>query len=159
MPETACNSQIDLRGNLRRGLKSSLRKRVASPNIYLKRDPQRFFGNLSIAEQQELLERLELSYSRILFDYFSSEEKIDRLINHFAEEAFSVDLPLHKVVEIHGLLIDNLNYQLKIEGIHTEYLSDFRLTLIDVVAHLSEIYRKVLVNAECLARENLEVKS
>ena len=158
MPETACNSQIDRRGNLRRGLKSSLRKRAVSPSIYLKRDPQRFFSNLSVAEQQELLNRLKFSYSRILFDYFSSEEKIDRLINRFAEEAFLIDLPVHKVVEIHGSLIDNLNYQLMLEGIHTEYLSDFRLTLIDAIAHLGEIYRKVMT-VDCLTKENLEAQS
>ena len=28
-----------------------------------------------------------------------------------------------------------------LEGLHAEYLSDFRLTLIDVIAHLGEMYR------------------
>ena len=51
---------------------------------------------------------------------------------------------MDKVVEMHMQLIDGLARELKIQGLDTEYLKDYRLTLIDVIAHLGEMYRSVL---------------
>ncbi|MEM7761167.1 MAG: hypothetical protein AAF298_24010, partial [Cyanobacteria bacterium P01_A01_bin.40] len=55
----------------------------------------------------------------------------------------------NKVVEIHMGLIDDLERELKFKGLHTEHLSDFRLTLIDVIAHLGEMYRNVICEKCC----------
>jgi circadian clock protein KaiA len=55
-----------------------------------------------------------------------------------------INLSLDRFVEIHRELIDNLEYQLIFEGLHTEHLSDYRLTLIDVIAHLGKMYGSVL---------------
>ena len=49
---------------------------------------------------------------------------------------------MSKVIEIHLDLINTLEKQLILDGLDAEYLSDFRLTLIDVMAHLGEIYRR-----------------
>ncbi len=125
-------------------LNSQLKKRLKHSGVYYQRDIQQFYPNLSVLEQRELLDRLELIYSQILFDYFSSQDNINNLIDRFVEEAFFVDLPFNKVVEIHVNLIDNLERQLLLEGLHTEHLRDFRLTLIDVIAHLGEMYRNLV---------------
>ena len=54
------------------------------------------------------------------------------------------DLAIDQVVEIHMKLIDDLARELRVEGLHPDFLSDYRLTLIDVIAHLGEMYRSVL---------------
>ena len=125
-------------------LNSKLKERLGYSGIYSNRDSQYFFNCLSHFEQKKSLEKLKLIYSQILFSYFSSEDKINNLIDRFVEEAFFINLPINKVVEIHMELIDNLEHQLKFEGLHTDHLSDYRLTLIDVIAHLGEMYRMVI---------------
>jgi len=104
------------------------------------------FDDLSEFEQKEVLKNLKVEYSLILFDYFSDEDNINNKIEGFAREAFNMDLQMGKVVEIHLDLVDSLEKQLMLEGLHAEYLSDFRLTLIDVIAYLGELYR----NAKCV---------
>ncbi|HAA29524.1 MAG TPA: circadian clock protein KaiA, partial [Cyanobacteria bacterium UBA8553] len=47
-----------------------------------------------------------------------------------------------QIVEIHMELMDDLSKQLKLEGRSDEILLDYRLTLIDVIAHLCEMYRR-----------------
>ena len=104
------------------------------------------FDDLSEFEQRKILKNLKVEYSLILFDYFSDKNSINNNIEDFAREAFNINLPISKVVEIHLDLIDSLEKELIIEGLQVEYLSDFRLTLIDVIAHLGEMYR----NAKCV---------
>ena len=106
----------------------------------------RYFDNLSEFEQKKVLKNLKVEYSLILFDYFSDLDGINSKIEDFTREAFKIALPISKVVEIHLNLIDSLEKELMLEGLHAEYLSDFRLTLIDVIAHLGEMYR----NAKCV---------
>lgn len=99
------------------------------------------FADLSEFEQKKVLKNLKMEYCLILFDYFSNNDSINSKIEDFAREAFNLDLPVSKVVEIHLNLIDGVEKQLMVEGLNAEYLSDFRLTLIDVIAHLGELYR------------------
>lgn len=47
-----------------------------------------------------------------------------------------------QIVEIHMELIDEISKQLKLEGRSEEILLDYRLTLIDIIAHLCEMYRR-----------------
>lgn len=47
-----------------------------------------------------------------------------------------------QVVEIHMELIDDISKQLKLEGRSEDILLDYRLTLIDIIAHLCEMYRR-----------------
>jgi circadian clock protein KaiA len=66
-------------------------------------------------------------------------------------KAFFADIAISKILEIHMELIDEFSQQLKIEGRSNEILLDYRLTIIDVLAHLGEMYR-------CsVPRENLYV--
>jgi circadian clock protein KaiA len=65
-------------------------------------------------------------------------QKIDEYVNI----AFFADIPISRVVEIHMELMDQLSKQLKLEGRSEEMLLDYRLTLIDVMAHLCEMYRR-----------------
>jgi len=46
-----------------------------------------------------------------------------------------------QIIEIHMELIDEFSKQLKLEGRNDEVLLDYRLTLIDILAHLCEVYR------------------
>ena len=46
-----------------------------------------------------------------------------------------------QIIEIHMELIDDFSKQLKLEGRSDEALLDYRLTLIDILAHLCEAYR------------------
>lgn len=145
MPETTVKScQINRQDSQQSRLNSKLKERLGYSGIYSQRNSQHFFNRLSNFEQKKLLERLKLIYSQILFNYFSSEDSINTLIDRFVEEAFFINLPMNKVVEIHMELIDNLENQLKFEGLHTDHLSDYRLTLIDIIAHLGEMYRTVI---------------
>lgn len=149
MHRTINESQIERHQQQQNCLNSKLNERLEYSDVYFNRDSQGFFKHLSVFEQKQLLERLKLIYSQILFDYFSPEGNINSLIDRFVEEAFFVNLPMNKVVEIHLELIENLERQLRFEGLHIDYLSDFRLTLIDVIAHLGEMYRSVICE-KCL---------
>lgn len=125
-------------------LDSKLKERLGYTGIYSQRNPEQFFGNLSTLEQRKLLKELKAIYFQIIVDYFTKEEQINERIDRFVEKAFFVNLPMDEVVEIHMKLIDNLARELKFEGLDAAYLSDYRLTLIDVIAHLGEMYRSVL---------------
>jgi circadian clock protein KaiA len=134
-------------------LDTKLKERLGYLGIYSQRDPRHFFSNLAVIEQDNLLQKFKAMYSQIIINYFLEENQINNQIDKFVEEAFFVNLPINKVVEIHMELIDSLTYQLKFEGLHTEYLSDYRLTLIDVIAHLGEMYRSVL-SEKCVVSEH-----
>jgi circadian clock protein KaiA len=45
-------------------------------------------------------------------------------------------------VEIHVNLIDGFGKKLKLEGHQNDFLQDYRLALLDVMAHLCEMYRR-----------------
>ncbi len=46
-----------------------------------------------------------------------------------------------QIIEIHMEVIDEFAQQLRLEGRSDEALLDYRLTLIDILAHLCETYR------------------
>ena len=56
--------------------------------------------------------------------------------------AFFSDLPITRAVEIHVNLIDEFWKQLRLEGHKNDFLQDYRLALLDVMAHLCEMYRR-----------------
>ena len=145
MPETISKSKISRCENKLESPNVRSRKQLLYLGSYFNRNPQQFYINLSVSKQNELIDRLQLDYSQILFDYFSSEDAIARLIDRFVTEVFLVNLPVHKIVEIHCSLIDDLRQQFMLEGIQTAYLGNFRLTLIEIIARLGEMYRKAYV--------------
>ena len=95
-----------------------------------------------LKERQELLASLERSYRDLLISYFKDPAAANQAIESFVHSAFFSDLPVNKVVEIHVDLIDGFWKQLKLEGHKNDFLQDYRLALLDVLAHLCEMYRR-----------------
>lgn len=123
-------------------LSEKLRERLGYLGVYYKRNPQFFFRNLSGQEKQKLLENLKSEYSQIILQYFSPESGLNKIIDEFVDHAFFSDISVSMIVEIHMELMEEFSNQLKLEGRSEEILLDYRLTLIDVIAHLGEMYRR-----------------
>jgi len=125
-----------------RRLAEKLRERLGYLGVYYKRNSQNFLRNLSPAEKLKFLEQLKLSYRQIVLSYFSEDNAVNNQIDEFVNLAFFADVPVTQVVEIHMELMDEFAKQLKLEGRSEEILLDYRLTLIDAIAHLCEMYRR-----------------
>jgi len=123
-------------------LPNRLSGRLGYLGVFYKRDPALFLRNLPQAERQELLGSLERSYRDLLISYFKDPAAANQAIESFVHTAFFSDLPINKVVEIHVDLIDVFWKQLKLEGHKHDFLQDYRLALLDVLAHLCEMYRR-----------------
>lgn len=93
------------------------------------------------AEQQALLQRLKSDYRQILIYYFTTDTKLKDKIDKFIKAVFYADIPVPQIIEIHMELIEEFSQQLKLEGRSEDALLDYRLTLIDILAHLCELYR------------------
>ena len=125
-----------------RRLIAKLKERLGYLGVYYKRDPQNFFRNLPNQERKDLLSKLSSEYRQIILSYFSKSSQINQAIDQFVNQAFFADFSVSQVVEIHMELMDDFAQQLKLEGRSEEILIDYRLTLIDVIAHLCEMYRR-----------------
>ncbi len=125
-----------------RRLAEKLHERLGYLGVYYKRSPQNFLRNLPPAERQELLEQLKVKYRQIVLSYFSADKTLNNKIDEYVNLAFFADVPVTRIVEIHMELMDNFSKQLKLEGRSEDVLLDYRLTLIDMVAHLCEMYRR-----------------
>ncbi|MCZ0903581.1 circadian clock protein KaiA, partial [Microcoleus sp. HI-ES] len=82
------------------------------------------------------------SYRDIVLNYFSQDTAVNNQIDEFVNLAFFADVPVTQIVEIHMELMDEFAKQLKLEGRSEEILLDYRLTLIDAIAHMCEMYRR-----------------
>ncbi len=131
-----------------RRLAEKLRERLGYLGVYYKRNPQNFLRNLSGTEKQKLVEQLKLSYRQIVLNYFSQDTSVNNKIDEFVYLAFFADVPVTQLVEIHMELMDEFAKQLKLEGRSEEILLDYRLTLIDALAHLCEMYRRSIPKDE-----------
>ena len=125
-----------------RRLAEKLKERLGYLGVYYKRDPQNFLRNVTKSEQQEVLEELKQYYQQIILAYFEEDTRINQLIDKFVNEAFFLDISIPQILEMHMGLMDELSQQLKLEDRSEEILLDYRLTLIDVIAHLCEMYRR-----------------
>ena len=123
-------------------LANRLKDRLGYLGVYYKRDPERFFRNLAEAEREELLRSLSRTYRDLLVSYFRDPATANQALESFVNTAFFADLPITTTVEIHMNLIDDFWKQLKLEGHKIEFLQDYRLALLDVMAHLCEMYRR-----------------
>jgi circadian clock protein KaiA len=123
-------------------LPNRLRGRLGYLGVFYKRDPALFLRSLPPGERAELLASLERSYRDLLISYFKDPAAANQAIESFVHTAFFSDLPINKVVEIHVDLIDAFWKQLKLEGHKNDFLQDYRLALLDVLAHLCEMYRR-----------------
>ena len=125
-----------------RRLSEKLKERLGYLGVYYKRNPQLFLRNLSNSERQKLLENLKSEYRQIVLKYFSQDPTLNQKIDNFVDKAFFADISVSRIVEIHMELMEEFSKQLKLEGRSEEILLDYRLTLIDVIAHLGEMYRR-----------------
>lgn len=123
-------------------LAEKLKERLGYLGIYYKREPKFFLKNLPHEERQALLQELRSEYREIVLAYFAEDGTLNTRIDRFVEQAFFSDMAVAQVVEIHMELMDALSTQLKLEGRSEEILLDYRLTLIDIIAHLCEMYRR-----------------
>lgn len=105
------------------------------------REPQQFFQQMPLAKQQAFLQHLRSEYRQILLTYFTKDITATEKINNFINISFQSNLPIPKIIEMHMELIDEFSKQLKLEGRNDDVLLDYRLVLIDVLAHLCETYR------------------
>lgn len=123
-------------------LTEKLRERLGYLGVYYKRSPQQFLRNLPEPEQQEVLKNIQKLYREIVLDYFSDDVNINPLLDELIHIAFFADISVTYIVEIHMELMDEFSKQLKLEGRSEEILLDYRLTLIDAIANLCEMYRR-----------------
>ncbi|MFI0402323.1 MAG: circadian clock protein KaiA [Cyanobium sp.] len=123
-------------------LANRLKGRLGYLGVYYKRDPERFFRNLAELEREELLRSLSRTYRDLLVSYFRDPAAANQALESFVNTAFFADLPITTTVEIHMNLIDGFWKQLKLEGHKIDFLQDYRLALLDVMAHLCEMYRR-----------------
>lgn len=127
-----------------RRLAEKLKERLGYLAVYYKRNPQLFFRRLPRAEKQNLLEKLTLEYRQIVLNYFFPTSTLNQEIDNFVNSMFFADLSVSQIVEIHMELMEEFSKQLKLEGRSEEFLLDYRLTLIDIIAHLCEMYRRAI---------------
>lgn len=125
-----------------RRLSEKLKERLGYLGIYYKRNASNFFRHMTPRQKQELLEQLKHEYRAIILIYFGNDPTLNQRIDNFANLAFFSDISVSQIVEIHMELMDEFSKQLKLEGRSDEILLDYRLTLIDAIAHLCEMYRR-----------------
>lgn len=125
-----------------RRLADKLKERLGYLAIYYKRNTRQFLRNLDSEQQQDLLAQLKVRYREIVLDYFTKSDRIDNQIDELVDIAFFSDISVSEIVKIHMELIEEFSNQLKLEGRSEEVLLDYRLTLIDTIAHLCEMYRR-----------------
>jgi len=123
-------------------LSRRLQERLGYLGVFYKRDPSRFLGSLPTEERQELLESLQRTYRDLLISYFRDPAASNQALESFVNTAFFSDLPITRTVEIHVDQIDEFWKQLRLEGHKSDFLQDYRLALLDVMAHLCEMYRR-----------------
>jgi circadian clock protein KaiA len=125
-----------------RRLAEKLNERLGYLGVYYKRNPQYFYRNFTAEDRAKFKAHLANDYREIILNYFSQEATTNALIDQFVNQVFFADLSMSQVLEIHMELMDQFAQQLKVEGRSDDILLDYRLTLIDILAHLGEMYRR-----------------
>jgi circadian clock protein KaiA len=125
-------------------LTEKLKARLGYLGVYYKRNPSSFLRHMPPDDRAAFLGQLKADYRMIILGYFAKDPKINlnQLIDDLVDQAFMADISVAHIVEIHMQLMDSFAKQLKLEGRSEEVLLDYRLTLIDIIAHLCEMYRR-----------------
>ncbi|MFO5474423.1 MAG: circadian clock protein KaiA [Dolichospermum sp.] len=108
------------------------------------------FQDMTTTEKREILEQLKSDYRQIIVNYFLTDKAIKEKIDKFINALFYAHIPVPQIIEIHMEIIDEFAKQLRLEGRSDETLLDYRLTLIDILAHLCEIYRSTVAKINCM---------
>ncbi|OUL19534.1 circadian clock protein KaiA [Nostoc sp. RF31YmG] len=106
-----------------------------------KQKHQNFFQQMDRDEREALLQEIKSNYREILINYFTTEKTLKEKIDKFINAVFCANIPVPQIIEIHMEIIEEFAKQLRLEGRSDEALLDYRLTLIDILAHLCETYR------------------
>lgn len=125
-----------------RRLADKLKERLGYLGVYYKRNPKYFYRNLTPEEQEQFRTQFATDYREIILNYFNETPPNNQAIDQFVNQAFFADVSVSYILETHMKLMDAFTQQLKLEGRSEEILLDYRLTLIDIVAHLCEMYRR-----------------
>jgi circadian clock protein KaiA len=133
-------------------LADRLQGRLGLAGVFYKRDPSRFLRHLPPREAGALLRSLERTYRDLLLQYFRDPAAANQSLESFVNTAFFSDLPITKTIEIHINLVDAFAKQLKLEGHSGDFLQDYRLALLDVLAHLCEMYRRSIPSDSAIVR-------
>jgi circadian clock protein KaiA len=123
-------------------LAEKLNERLGYLAVYYKRNSSQFFRHLDRTQKQDLLGQLKSQYRHIVLEYFADGAQINDKIDEFVSAIFFRDLAVSEIVKIHMELMAEFSDQLKLEGRSEEILLEYRLTLIDIIAHLCEMYRR-----------------
>ena len=123
-------------------LSEKLKERLGYLGVYYRRNSQLFYRSMDSKERLIFLEDLSRQYRVIILNYFSNDTDINSEIDQFVNRAFFSDISVSQVLEIHMELMDHFSGQLKLEGRSEEILLDYRLAIIDILAHLCEMYRR-----------------
>ncbi len=99
------------------------------------------FHKMNAEEKENVLAELKSDYREILINYFITDQGLKEKIDKFINDLFHANIPVPQIIEIHMEVIDEFAKQLRLEGRSDETLLDYRLTLIDILAHLCEMYR------------------
>ncbi|BAY33647.1 KaiA family protein [Nostoc carneum NIES-2107] len=102
---------------------------------------QKLFQQMDAHEREQLLREIKSDYREILIYYFTTEQTLKEKIDKFINAVFCANIPVPQIIEMHMELIDEFSKQLRLEGRSDETLLDYRLALIDILAHLCETYR------------------
>jgi len=140
IPDTPVSESLSVQ---QQRLADKLNERLGYLGVYYKRDSQSFLRNLCPEDKKDYIERLKRVYRSIVLEYFSEKNgDLNQNIDEFVNLSFFADISISQVLEIHMELMDELAKQLRLEGRNEEILLDYRITLIDIVAHLCELYRR-----------------
>jgi len=124
-------------------LADKLNERLGYLGVYYKRDSRLFLRNLSSEDRKEYIARLKSLYRLVILEYFSEKNSdLNQKIDEFVNLSFFADISVSQVLEIHMELMDDFAKQLRLEGRNDDILLDYRITLIDMIAHLCELYRR-----------------
>lgn len=140
IPDTPVSESLSVQ---QQRLADKLNERLGYLGVYYKRDSRLFLRNLSPEDRQEYIGRLKSIYRSIILEYFSEKtHNLNQKIDEFVNLSFFADISVSQVLEIHMELMDEFAKQLRLEGRNDEILLDYRITLIDMIAHLCELYRR-----------------
>jgi circadian clock protein KaiA len=140
IPHSAASESLSVQ---QQRLAKKLNERLGYLGVYYKRDSRLFLRNLSPEDRKEYIDRLKNIYRSIILEYFlEKNDDLNQKIDEFVNLSFFADISVSQVLEIHMQLMDEFAKQLRLEGRNDEILLDYRITLIDMIAHLCELYRR-----------------
>lgn len=109
---------------------------------HYERSFQRGFDKMPPETQVIFINHLKADYRQILLIYFNTaDSSLKTRIDQFIIKLFEHNVTVPQIIEMHMEIIDDFSKQLRLEGRKDEIVMDYRLTLIEILAQLCEMYR------------------